>query len=101
MWFDTGWGVSLIVFLPLVGAVLILAIPRKNEEAHKWTALITTLVTAVLSIVAAFRFDYGSSAAFQFDTDLEWIPAIGARYHIGIDGISLPLLVLSTVIVVL
>ena len=101
MWFDTGWGLSLIVFLPLVGAMLIFAIPRANEEAHKWTALITTLVTAALSIVAAFRFDYDNSAAFQLDTDLEWIPAIGARYHIGIDGISLPLLVLSTVVVVL
>ena len=42
-----------------------------------------------------FRFDFGSSAAFQFGTDLTWIPAIGSQYHIGIDGISLPLLVLS------
>ncbi len=101
MWFDTGWGVSLVVFLPLVGALFIFAIPRGREEALKWTALITTLLSAVLSIVVAFRFDYGQSQMFQFGTDLEWIPAIGARYHIGIDGISLPLLVLSTVVVVL
>ena len=101
MWFDTGWGLSLIVFLPIVGALLILAIPRKNEEALKWTALITTLVTAALAVVAVFRFDYDSAAQFQFDVNLDWIPAIGARYHIGIDGISLPLLVLSAVVVVL
>ena len=47
------------------------------------------------------RFDFGSSEVFQFGTDLTWIPAIGSNYHIGIDGISLPMLVLSTFITVL
>ncbi len=100
-WFDSGWGLSLIVFLPLVGALLIGLIPRSNEESIKQLSLVTTLVVAALSVVAAFRFDYGSSAAFQLDTTLSWIPSIGSNYHIGIDGISLPLLVLSAVVTVL
>lgn len=100
-WFDSGWGLSLIVFLPLVGALILAAIPRANEAGIKWVALITALVTFVLAIVLAVRFDYGSAAQIQFGTDMTWIEAINARYHIGVDGISLPMVVLSTFITVL
>ena len=47
------------------------------------------------------RFDYGAAERFQFEVSESWIPAIGANYHIGVDGISLPLLVLSAVVTVL
>ena len=100
-WFDSGWGLSLVVFLPLVGALILAAIPRANEAGIKWVALITALVTFVLAIVLAVRFDYGTAAKMQFGTDMTWIEAINARYHIGIDGISLPLVVLSAFITVL
>ncbi|MEA2022943.1 MAG: NADH-quinone oxidoreductase subunit M [Actinomycetota bacterium] len=100
-WFDSGWGLSLIVFLPLVGALILAAIPRANEAGIKWVALITALVTFALAIVVAVRFDYGAAAELQFGTDLTWIEAISARYHIGVDGISLPLVVLSGFITVL
>jgi NADH-quinone oxidoreductase subunit M len=100
-WFDSGWGLSLIVFLPLVGALLVLLIPRAQEEGHKWAALLTTLVVFVLSVVAAARFEYGSADVLQLGTDQPWISAIGARYHVGVDGISLPLLVLSGFVTVL
>ena len=100
-WFDSGWGLSLIVFLPLVGALILAAIPRANEAGIKWVALVTALVTFVLAIVLAVRFDYGAAAEIQFGTDMTWIEAINARYHIGIDGISLPLVVLSAFITVL
>jgi NADH-quinone oxidoreductase subunit M len=100
-WFDSGWGLSLVVFLPLVGALVLAAIPRANETVMKWVALITAIVTFVLSIVVALRFDYGAAADIQFGTNLPWIDAINANYHIGIDGISLPLVVLSTFITLL
>ena len=100
-WFDSGWGLSLIVFLPVVGAMVLFAIPKAQETAHKWVSLVFTSVTAVLAIYAAVNFDYGSSEQFQYDTTLSWIPTIGSNYHVGIDGISLPLLVLSAVVTVL
>jgi len=100
-WFANGWGLSLIVFLPLVGALLVGMTSKAQEEAAKWTALLTTVVVAVLSVVAAIQFDYGSASEFQLDTNQTWISAIGANFHVGIDGISLPLLVLSAVVTVL
>ncbi len=100
-WFDNGWGLSLVVFTPLVGALALLAVPKKDEETAKLLALLASLVSLSLAVVAAFRFDFGDAGALQFGTKLSWIPAIGSDYEIGIDGISLPLLVLSAAIVVL
>ena len=64
-WFDNGWGLTLITFLPLVGAVLIGLMPKTQEETIKQTALGTSIVVLGLSIIAALRFDYGSAADFQ------------------------------------
>ena len=100
-WFDNGWGLSLIVFLPLVGAVAVLFTPKKNEEAIKALSLGFTVVTLVLAALMAFRFDFGNSDLFQFGTSLTWIESINSGYHIGVDGISLPLLVLSAFVTVL
>ena len=101
--FESGWGLSLIVFLPLVGAGMVLLVPKAQEKAAKTIALFFAVASFALSVVAIFRFHYGAAAAgkFQLGTDLSWISSIGSRYHIGIDGISLPLLVLSTFITVL
>ncbi|MDH3539851.1 MAG: NADH-quinone oxidoreductase subunit M [Acidimicrobiia bacterium] len=100
-WFDSGWGLSLVVFSPLVGALALLAVPKKDEETAKWLALLASGVSLFFAVVAAFRFDFGEAGALQFGTKLNWIPAIGSDYEIGIDGISLPLLVLSAAVVVL
>ena len=101
-WFDT-WGLTLIVFLPLAGVLLLGLLPKENENALKTTALVVSLAAFVASLVLISQFDYsgGPYNTYQFEVDLAWIPAINANYHIGIDGISLPLLVLSTFIVVL
>jgi NADH-quinone oxidoreductase subunit M len=99
--FESGWGLSLIVFLPLVGAIVALAIPKDNEDAVKQWSLLVAAATFLLSLVAVFQFDYGSAHTFQFEANVPWIAAIGANYHIGVDGISLPLLVLSTFVMVL
>ena len=100
-WFENGWGLSLIVFLPLVGAALVLLLPRKQERVAKVTALFFAFASFAAAVYAAVTFDLDSSASFQFGTDQSWIAAIGSRFHIGIDGISLPLLVLSTLITLL
>ena len=100
-WFESGWGLSLIVFLPLVGAGVLLVIPKAKEQIVKSTALLFTLAAFVLSVVALLQFDFDSTEQFQLGTDLSWISSINSRYHIGIDGISLPLLVLSTFVMVL
>ncbi|MCP4303747.1 MAG: NADH-quinone oxidoreductase subunit M [bacterium] len=101
--FENGWALTLIVFLPLAGAAAVLAIPKAQEEAQKWTALLFAGVSFVLSVIVAFQFDYGDAAATQFGTrsDLTWIGIINSNYTIGIDGISLPLLVLSGFMTVL
>ncbi|MEX0826086.1 MAG: NADH-quinone oxidoreductase subunit M [Acidimicrobiia bacterium] len=99
--FDDGWGLSLIVFLPLAGAGLILLLPKAQEALIKLVGLASALLSFAASVVAILRFDFGAAEQFQFGTDLSWISAIGSRYHIGIDGISLPLLVLSTLMTVL
>jgi NADH-quinone oxidoreductase subunit M len=99
--FDDGWGLSLIVFLPLVGAGLLLLLPKAQEQLAKVVALLFALASFVASVVAVARFDFDATEQFQFGTDLSWISAIGSRFHIGIDGISMPLLVLSTLMTVL
>ncbi len=101
--FENGWALTLIVFVPVVGAAAVLAIPKAKEEAQKWTALLFAGVSFILSVIVAFRFDYGAAADIQFGTrsDLTWIGAINSNYTIGIDGISLPMLVLSTFMTVL
>jgi NADH-quinone oxidoreductase subunit M len=80
---------------------VVLAVPRARELTIKWTALVFASASFVLSVAAVIVFDYKAAASFQFGTDLTWIPSIGSRYHIGIDGISLPLVVLSTFITLL
>jgi NADH-quinone oxidoreductase subunit M len=100
-WFDTGWGLSLVVFLPAVGALAVLAIPKAQEELLKLTALAFAGASFLFSIVAIARFDFGRAADFQLGTDLSWLSAVNSRFIIGIDGISLPLVVLSTFLTVL
>ncbi|CAN5310208.1 NADH-quinone oxidoreductase subunit M [soil metagenome] len=98
---ENGWGLSLVVFLPLIGAGVLLAIPKANEQLQKMTALVSAAAALVLSVVLVFAFDLGNAQTFQFGTDLEWIGAVNSNYHIGVDGISLPLVVLTTFVTLL
>jgi len=92
---------SVAVFLPIVGAVVLAAIPKGREDVLKAWALLVTLATAAVGVYLLAAFDYGDAGRLQFVVDTKWIPVINSRYHVGIDGISLPLLVLSMVITVL
>jgi NADH-quinone oxidoreductase subunit M len=98
--FDT-WALSLVVFLPLVGALAITVVPKAQEAAVRAVALVASGGSLVVSIIVLARFDFDNTRIFQFSVDKSWIETIGARYHMAIDGISLPLLILSTLLVFL
>jgi NADH-quinone oxidoreductase subunit M len=86
---------SLVTFLPALGAVVLSLVPRRHATALRGGALGISLATFALSLPLHLRFD-GDSPDFQFDEALRWLPSLGADYHIGIDGISLLLVLLTT-----
>jgi NADH-quinone oxidoreductase subunit M len=94
MSFDS-WLLSLITFIPLAGALVMLLVPKAEEAMLKAIALGTTLVAAALGVVLLGRFDYGNAAELQFTVDKDWISVINSRFIVGIDGMSLPLLILT------
>src|ERR1700761_2681359 len=97
----TTWPIlSVVTFLPLVGAILIYILARGGDEAAarnaRWIALWATLVTFAVSLILVWHFD-PTQPDFQFVEKTSWL-ATGITYHMGVDGISLPLLVLTTAI---
>jgi NADH-quinone oxidoreductase subunit M len=96
--FDT-WAPSIALFAPLVGAAVMMLIPKESEQAHKVLALLTSVAVFGVLIAIAVNFDFDNAGQLQYELDKEWIPVIDSRYHIGIDGISLPLLLLTGLIV--
>ena len=96
--FVTHWGLSAAVFLPLVGAAVMMLIPRAAETAHKMVALLTTLAVFAIGIATLTQFDYDHSRTLQFVVDKDWIKLINSRYIVGVDGIALPLLMLTAFI---
>ena len=89
------------IFLPIVGAALLALIPRDREDMLKAVALLITAATTIVGLSLLFGFDYDDAGRLQFEVNHGWIDVINSRYHIGIDGISLPLLILSMVITLL
>ncbi len=91
---------SLVTFLPLVGALFCLIVNGPKEAVDRncrSVALVTSLATFVISLVLWARFD-ATKAGFQFEEKLEWVPALNIGYHMGIDGISLFFVLLSTLL---
>src|SRR5262245_34229244 len=83
--------------LPLAGAILLLLIPNRDgsrNSAIRWLALVLSLAAFAVTLVIWARFD-PTSAEFQFVERVPWIPAFGIDYYVGIDGISLLLVVLT------
>jgi NADH-quinone oxidoreductase subunit M len=87
--------ITIATLLPLVGVLVIALVPRENEVAIRALGIVFTGAALVVAIAIAGGFDYGAGSALQFELDTAWIPAISARYHVGIDGISLPLYILT------
>ena len=88
---------SVTTFLPLVGALLVTALPsdgKAEQRNARWIALWTTLVTFAISLILLYRFD-PTSFAFQFVETQPWLGG-AITYHMGVDGIALPFVVLTT-----
>ena len=92
------WGPTLATFVPIVGLLVLLAVPKAEESLAKIIALVTTSAVLVVAVGLLIEFDYDASAKLQFALDKSWISAIDARYLIGIDGMSLPLIALTAFI---
>jgi NADH-quinone oxidoreductase subunit M len=96
----TTWPIlSVVTFLPLVGALLVYLTRGEDEAARRnarWIALWTTLITFAISVILVVRFD-PTNPDFQFVEKAPWL-ANTITYHMGIDGISLPLLILTTAV---
>jgi NADH-quinone oxidoreductase subunit M len=103
MTFDD-WAISLAVFIPLVGSLVIALVPGSRDRLIRALGIVFTAVPLAIGIVMLFGFDFGAPGAFgtadarnalQFSVDLPWISVIEARYFVGMDGISLPLFELT------
>ena len=99
-WFQH-WALTLAIFLPAVGLVVVMFLPRAQETAAKVVTLVTTLLTLGVGIAILADFDYGNAGKLQFTVDKQWIQVIHARYHLGVDGIALPLVILTLFVTVL
>ena len=91
---------SLVTFLPLAGAFFCLVVNGPKEAVDRncrSAALLTSLATFLISLVLWLKFDV-AKADFQFEEKLDWVPALGIGYHMGIDGISLFFVLLSTLL---
>ncbi len=96
---NTGFSLAnVVLFLPLIGFLLILFFQREEQtETIKWTALITAIVTFFASLLLWVGFD-SSQAGLQYVTRWNWIPQYHISYFVGIDGLSLLLVILTTFI---
>src|SRR5512143_1980738 len=84
-----------IVFLPLLGALVLLFINRNHPMALRWTALLFSIADFVLTIVLFARFD-GNNIGMQFrDGPIPWIKSMGITFSLGVDGISILLVILT------
>ena len=89
--------VTVLGVIPLLGVIGVLATPSDREDDAKRIALGASLVTLIASIVMAAQFK-AHGARFQFTQDYDWIKAFGAHYAVGVDGIALALILMTTVL---
>ncbi|WP_433965656.1 hypothetical protein [Tunturiibacter gelidiferens] len=86
---------TVLILVPLVGAVLLALLPDKGR-LMQWGALAVTLITFICTLHLPARYDYSAVAgSFQFEQNHEWINSPAIRYHLGVDGLSMWLVVLT------
>ena len=95
------WLLTILTFLPLVGVLAILLLPRRedgsNDNTIKLVAIATSAVTLLVSLFVLFRFD-ASNPALQLVDRVDWIPSWGISYFLGVDGLSILMVLLTTFI---
>src|SRR3989344_4019497 len=85
---------TLITFIPLMGAILVLALPSSQKYAIKVSTLVATLIPLILSVLLYQSFNITTSD-MQFVEQFSWIPSFNIYYYLGIDGLSLPMVLLT------
>ena len=91
---------STVVWLPIIGGALVLISGDKSPNVSRWLALLVSVLTFAVSIPLYTQFD-NSTAAMQFVEKAAWVPQFGVNYYLGVDGISMPLIILTTFITIL
>lgn len=94
------WILTLITFVPLVGALAVLFIPKEKHGAIKWTSLLFSLVPLALSIMLWAGYD-ASKAGMQYVVKIPWIRVLNVHYYMGVDGISIPFIFLTALLTTL
>jgi NADH-quinone oxidoreductase subunit M len=89
---------TFIIALPLLTGIVILLLPEGEKKSPRVLALISGVITLLLSGWAFFRYDI-SAGGYQFVQSFDWLPALGVSYYVGVDGISLPMVLLSAIVV--
>ena len=88
---------SLMIFIPLLGMIAVLLLPRESEELVKRVTLLFTLIPLALAVYLFISYDR-STAGTQYVTNVPWIDAFNIQYHVGIDGLSVTLLLLTALL---
>lgn len=91
---------TLVIFFPMIGAGLLLLVPNARHDSLKSLSLIMAFITMLLSFWLYAMFD-PLAQGMQFEVNLPWVQSLGIQYHLGVDGISLLLILLTTVLTVL
>ncbi|MGH2695787.1 MAG: proton-conducting transporter membrane subunit, partial [Actinomycetota bacterium] len=98
------WAITLAVFLPTLGALVVVLVPGDRDRLTRGLGILFTAIPLAIGVAMLFGFDAHAPGAFgaadargalQFSVDASWISVIGARYFVGIDGVSLPLFELT------
>ncbi|HEX7047226.1 MAG TPA: NADH-quinone oxidoreductase subunit M [Gammaproteobacteria bacterium] len=98
--FDNFPLLSLVIWLPIFGGIAVLLAGRMGDNAVRWLALAVSIIAFALSIPLYTGFDF-TTAEMQFVEFAPWIEALNVNYHIGVDGIAVPLILLTTFMTVL
>lgn len=93
-----GWLPAALLAVPLLGALALVAAPGASRPVLRWYGTAVSGVVLLLAAVLVAAFDYGQAARPQFTVDQPWIPGLGLRFHLGVDGISLPLIALTALL---
>ena len=88
---------SLTLFIPIIGAIVIMALPKNQEKAIKYISALCTFISLALSLLVFITYDQ-TAGGMQFIESIPWIKDLGVSYALGVDGISMPLLLLTNLI---
>ena len=89
---------SLIVFLPLAAALALIAAPRLGDRAARWAWIVVASIDLALVVAVWLAYESPGAGRLAFEEQVAWIPGVNSSYHVGVDGLSLPLIAMTAVI---